>query len=499
MVSTVPEPRVQPTHGPARFQTTLLPRERATLVEVTRQTAPSELSGRISPEPRGDWGIGPITGHRLTVVFWVVLLTSALYVLQSFVWPLGSPIKGAVGTWMTNGSIVWLLGLPAGLLGLIGTLAFRHPTHLWSVEPIPQRVCFRIVSRGTNIDALRDTIDSCLMEMAASPMFDFMIEVVVEEGCATDLLPSGPHVRFIEVPQSFETPHGSLFKARALEYALEVSDLADDAWLVHLDEETHPTASGIRGIAEMIKEEEASQRLRVGQGAILYHRNWKRHPIMTLADMHRTGDDFARFHFQHRLGITLFGLHGSFIVVRNDVEKQIGFDFGPVGSITEDAFWALKFMESGGRSRWVNGYLEEQSTQGWRDFIKQRKRWFQGLILVGFRAPTALRWRLPLLFFTLLWGAAPLALAYTVLNMIVGSSVHETVRILADISFAAFLTLYVVGLRSNLNAAGITGPLRRFGWLVLQLVLAPVFGVIESVGVIAGIFSPVGGFHVVKK
>lgn len=449
---------------------------------------------------RNDWAIGPITGHRVTVVGWMVALTTGLYVFQSIVWPRGGvALHGALGHFITVAQIVWLVSLPVGLFGLIGALAFRHPEHLPEVRPIEQQVSFRIVSRGTNIEALSSSIQRCLAEMAAHPLFDFVVEVVVEEGCRSELLPRDPRVHLLEVPATYETPNGSLFKARALQFALDASEIPPGAWIVHLDEETQPTASGISGIAEMIAEEEVSQRLRVGQGAILYHRNWKRHPILTLADMHRTGDDLARFHLQHRLGITLFGLHGSFIVVRNDIEKQIGFDFGPVGSITEDAFWALSFMESGGRSRWVHGYLEEQSTQGWRDFIKQRKRWFQGLVLVGLHAPTALRWRLPLLTFTLLWGVAPLAVIYTTVNAVLGFSVNGTVRILADISFATLLTLYVVGLRTNLNEADIDNPFERFGWLVLQLLLAPFFGVAEALGVVEGMLAPVGGFHVVRK
>lgn len=486
-------------HSRALVETAAELNEASLELSLVQQDAHLDRLVPATAQRRMDWAFGPITGHRFTVVFWMALITVGLYAFQVTFWPSGVHVGGPFGQVLSYGSILWLLGLPAGLLGLVGSLAFRHPEHLDAVQPIDQVVCFRIVSRGTNIEALRDTVHRCIAEMTANPMFEYSIEVVVDEGCRTDLLPTGPQVRIIEVPASYSTPQGSLFKARALHYALEASPLADDAWLVHLDEETHPTASGLRGIAEMIAEEEASGQLRVGQGAILYHRHWKRHPIMTLADMHRTGDDFARFHFQHRLGITLFGMHGSYIVVRNDVEKGIGFDFGPVGSITEDAFWALKFMESGGRSRWVHGYVEEQSTQGWSDFIKQRKRWFQGLLLVGFRAPTKLRWRLPLLVFTLLWGAAPLAVIYTFVHATFGSEVHDSIRILADVSFASLLTLYVVGLRANLNAAEITNPIHRAGWLVLQLVLAPIFGVIESIGVVAGVVRPVGGFHVVAK
>ena len=249
----------------------------------------------------------------------------------------------------------------------------------------------------------------------------------------------------------------------------------------------------------MIREEEESGQLRVGQGAILYHRQWRKHPIMTLADNVRTGDDFARFHFQHRLGRTVFGLHGSYIVVRNDVEKSVGFDFGPVGSITEDAFWALVLMQHGGRARWVDGYLEEQSTQSLRDFVKQRRRWFQGLVKVSLFAPVKLRWRACLGINTLLWSIAPLGALYTIGHAFYGFEVNPTIRALANLSFAEFMTLYLIGLKANLDEHGITHPISRLGWSLAQLALTPFFSLLESAGVATAIVRPVAGFHVVSK
>ncbi len=196
------------------------------------------------------------------------------------------------------------------------------------------------------------------------------------------------------MPNGYRTPNGSRFKARALHYALLHSPIPENAWIVHLDEETQPTSSGVKGIGRFIAAEEASGRLRIGQGALLYHREWERHPFLTLADNVRTGDDFARFYFQHSLGLALFGLHGSYIVVRNDIEKATGgFDFGPHGDITEGAFWAMKAMQEGRRSAWVEGYLGEQSCLSLKDFLRQRRRWFQGLVKVVLHAPVKLRWR----------------------------------------------------------------------------------------------------------
>jgi beta-1,4-mannosyltransferase len=452
----------------------------------------------IQREPVRDWSFGILSGHRLRVMSCMVLCVIALYCLQGWLWPHSSWSQTTIEHLWAWGSLLWLGAVIPGTLGLAGMLAFRHPKHLDTVEPINKLVAWRIVSRGTNVEALTDTIRRCQAEMAKTPLFPYIVEVVTDEA-VLDLPPPNEDLRYITVPKDYCTPNKSQYKARALHYAVEHSPLPDDAWIVHLDEETQPTASGIKGICALIREEEASGALRVGQGAILYHRKWWRHPIMTLADNVRTGDDFARFHFQHRLGITIFGLHGSYIVVRNDVEKSIGFDFGPRGSITEDAFWALVAMEHGYRCRWVDGYLEEQSTHSAGDFVRQRRRWYQGLVKVSIWAPVKLRWRLPLGLNTFCWTLAPFAMLYTIGHLFYGFSHEWWIRFLANYSLASFGTLYLIGLKANLDEYGVQRWFKRVGWGIAQLILFPFFTLLEGVGVMLAVFRPVAGFHVVKK
>ena len=468
----------------------------------------------IQPEPVRDWSFGFLSGHRLRVLSYMIFGILALYGLQSWLWPTTSHSPATIiGHVWSCGSLLWLGAVIPGICGLAGLLTFRHPKHLdtvrplhkplhaWGVEigwPDRPRVAWRIVSRGTNVEALSDTIRRCQVEMAKTPLFPYVIEVVTDTSNVA-LPPPNDDLHYIVVPQDYCTPNKSLYKARALQYALEHSPLPDDAWIVHLDEETQPTASGIKGICAMIREEEASGALRIGQGAILYHRSWRKHPILTLADNVRTGDDFARFHFQHRLGVTVFGLHGSYIVTRNDVEKSIGFDFGPQGSITEDAFWALVAMEQGYRCRWVDGYLEEQSTQSAGDFVRQRRRWYQGLAKVSIYAPVKLRWRLPLGINTCMWTLAPFAMLYTMGHFFFGFSHEWWIRALANFSFASFATLYFMGLKSNLDEYGVKGWFKQVGWYAAQLVLFPFFTFLEALGVFGAILRPVAGFHVVKK
>lgn len=453
------------------------------------------------PEPVRDWSFGLFTGHRVRVMAYMVGTIAFLYIFQDLVWPRAQqPITAFdhVWSWLC---LLWLGAVIPGTLGLIGELQFRHPTGLDLELPLPTMVSWRIVSRGDNVQALTETIRRCQREMRKNPLFPYIIEVVID---TTDFTIDAPHsdVRIIRVPKEYTTPKGTRFKARALHYAMLHSSLPDGAYIVHLDEETQPTASGVRGIARMIREEEAERPTnpRIGQGAILYHRRWKEFPFLTLADNVRTGDDFARFHFQHQLGLTVFGLHGSFIVVRNDVEKASGgFDFGKHGEVTEDAFWAMEVMEQKRRCRWVEGYLEEQATQSLLDFLKQRRRWWQGLAKVSLYAPVRWRWKFCLTINTILWALAPFAMLYTIAHLFYGFEVQPWIRALANYAFATFVVLYLMGLKANLDEHGITTPHVRWFWWVAQVVLLPVFSAMESAGVLWALFSRTSGFHVVKK
>jgi egghead protein (zeste-white 4 protein) len=398
-------------------------------------------------------------------------------------------------------SLLWLCPLLSGTLGIFGTLAYRHPDDLDLVQPINRAICWRIVTAGKNIDIVLDTIRRCQSEMAKSPLARYIVEVVIDDCANVSRLPADQQdVRVIVVPGDYATANGSRFKARALHYAMLNSPIADATWIVHLDEETQPTSSSIKGICKFIAQEEESGELRIGQGAILYHREWTRHPFLTLADNVRTGDDLARFYFQHRLGITIFGLHGSFIVIRNDIEKATGgFDFGPNGDITEDSFWAVKAMENGRRSAWVDGYLEEQSCMSILDFLRQRRRWFQGLVKVSLHAPVKLRWRVCLGLNTILWGLSPLGMAYTLGNFFHHVYISPIIVILASFSSAAFVTFNVIGLKINMDEHGIMSRPRRFLLTICQVLLIPVFSAMESFAALWAVCTPTNGFQVVKK
>lgn len=445
--------------------------------------------------------LGPITLHRIFVLAWIFGTGSALYFLQNWIWP---PDAVEDTTWTLLG-IIWLIPLPSSLAFVVGILWFRHNTKLDKVERMEHNVAFRIVSRGINTKCLLSSIRRCQKEMKKNSMFPYLVEVVTDGEVFQ--APDEPDVIHLKVPADYQTPHGAKFKARALHYASQHSIIPPETWVVHLDEESQPTSSVLKGIALMVAEcERNGQTTRIGQGLILYHRGWKKHPFLTLADMRRTGDDLGHFFLQHNIGYTIFGLHGSFVVCRQDLEMKLGFDVGPRGSVTEDAWWILLAIEKGYRTMWCDGYMEEQATQGLMDFMKQRRRWYVGLFQTGVYCPVKVKHKVLLMLNTVSWiilpVVLPLQLVYLGLSFAFEKQIALPIRLLSNLTFSTTTLVYLSGLVINMREHG-TPWWRGIFWLVLLVLGLPLFFVLEVASILMAFLSPFSkgakGFHVVKK
>lgn len=445
--------------------------------------------------------LGPITLHRFFVVFWLVGSGFGLYLLQNLIWP---PTTEVDIQWSLLG-LIWLVPLPGAIAFIVGALWFRYNTSLDKIRPMSHKVALRIVSRGLNPECLISTIRRCQQEMSRTPLFPYLIEVVTD-GDIFDA-PKDPDVLHLRVPTTYKPAEGTMFKARALHYASQFSPVPPNTWIVHLDEESQPTSSILKGIADMVSKcERTGQTERIGQGMILYHRSWGTHPLLTLADMRRTGDDLGHFYLQHRIGYTIFGLHGSFVVCRQDVETKLGFDVGPRGSITEDSWWILLAIERGYRTMWVDGYMEEQSTQSVLDFMKQRRRWYVGLLKVGLYCPVKARHRILLMYNTVSWiilpVVVPLQFVYLALSFVYEKQIAIPVRILSNLIFSTATLVYFSGLIINMREHG-TPWWRGPFWVIALTIGLPFFFLLEVASIVLALFSPFSesakGFHVVEK
>lgn len=528
----------------------------------------------LSPSPWSSWWRDTfakwgylITPHRLSVVLYIVLAVTLVRLTQSLLTSGSSEALYRHDVVWSRLGMSWLLFLPAACAWIAGALLFQHDddTSLANVRPVSRCVVFRIVSRGTNVDCLLATIARCNAEMARTPLFPYLIHVVTDANSVDlpintsnsivinfDDVIHNKHnnndyqglVFHTRVPSWYTTPNKARFKARALHYAAKTAvdcfGIPDDAWIVHLDEETRPTSNAIKGIAKHIagverphwgtgtqllqrqmnddeekREDERKEEERamiqskpppIGQGMLVYHRGWQRHPLMTLADMRRTGEDVGPYFLQHWIGTPIFGVHGSFLLVRADVERALGFDVGPLGSVAEDAWWILVAMSSGVRTSWVSGCMEEQAPQTFRDFLHQRQRWYAGLCFTAFLCPVHLRYRLVLLFNVVTWTLVPCLVPIQIIYMTITLNQHRYIwpglRIIADLILVISVATYLSGLIINLREHGTTR-VRAIIWVVLIILFMPVFWVMEAAGTIFGFLSLFSStsrnFYVIQK
>jgi beta-1,4-mannosyltransferase len=442
---------------------------------------------------------------RLITVLTFIASVVMIRLLNDWCWADGRAPATGTEHLLQWASWAWAASLPTVVVSILALgISTDLPTEPPPVDPSVV-VAFRIVSRGRNVDALVGTVEAVRQVMHETPLFRYRIEVVTDEPVA--LAPSGD-LHLMVVPHDYATPHRSRWKARALCYAVERSRNEARDYIVHLDEESWPSVSAIVGIAEFIARHNNRFLPPIGQGMILYYRHLSGRrllpKVLTLADMLRTGDDIGRFRFQYRMGKAPMGIHGSFILIRTDVEQRIGLDVGADGSLTEDAWFAMAAQASGVGFGWVNGYVIEQAPEHVIDFVKQRRRWWNGLFRVALFAPSKAWARTTLFGFLVLWGAAMVGSVYTVLNLFLGLATPVVASWAGTVCFAWYLSMYLSGLR--LNIAGWKQDtdhepslLHRAALYAALVALMPLFGLLEAAAVMYGIARPERGFTVITK
>ena len=81
---------------------------------------------------------------------------------------------------------------------------------------------------------------------------------------------------------------------------------------------------------------------------------------------------------------------------------------------------------------------------------------------------------------------------------IVNARIPWTVLLIGTASLAAYSALYLLGLELNLDQRGLPW-YKRLPWHVAQVLLLPVYSLLESSAVLYGAIRPNFDFHIVKK
>jgi hypothetical protein len=210
----------------------------------------------------------------------------------------------------------------------------------------------------------------------------------------------------IIVPEGYETPDHSSFKTRALQYASEVRidrgiDTLDD-WVYHQDTETMIGEDTVLGILDFITN--TSDGRLIGAGIILYPQDWN-YRFNSIEETTRSVGDLGAMGQMKIWGAVPFGYHGSHLIVRADIENDIGWDFGKIRS--EDLLFSLKMRERfGGVTRRLKGFAYEKPPLTAHDHLKQRRRWILGSFEVLARKDVRMKYKLPLIYSLSSWFIA---------------------------------------------------------------------------------------------
>lgn len=393
--------------------------------------------------------------------------------------------------------LITFLPLPQVLFNFIGLTfynAFPDKVILKGSPLLAPFICIRVVTRGDFPQLVKNNVNRNMNKCLDAGLENFLIEVVSDKPIGLD---QHRRIREVVVPKDYRTKTGALFKARALQYCLEdkVNILSDNDWIVHLDEETLLTENSVRGILNFVMD----GKHQFGQGLITYANeevvNW----ITTLADSFRVTDDMGKLKLQFLMfHKPLFSWKGSFVVTQVAAEKAVSFDNGLDGSIAEDCFFAMRAYSQGYSFNFIEGEMWEKSPFTLWDFMQQRKRWIQGILLVVHSKAIPVKNKLLLACACYSWLTLPLSISNLCLASKFPIPCPPVIDFLCAFIGAVNIYMFVFGVIKSFTVYRFG--LLRFLLCVIGAVLVIPFNlIIENVAVIWGIFGKKHKFYVVNK
>jgi len=179
-------------------------------------------------------------------------------------------------------------------------------------------------------------------------------------------------------------------------------------------------------------------------------------------------------------------------------ERHISFDNGLDGSIAEDCFFAMRAAKEGYTFNFVEGEMWEKSPFSLWDFIQQRKRWLQGILLVVHSAAIPSKTKMWLALSCYSWVTLPLSTSNLVLARYYPIPCPAIMDFVCAFIAGVNIYMYIFGVVKSFS-------LYRFGVLKFTLCIIgalctiPFNVIIENVAVIWGLFGNKYKFYVVHK
>jgi egghead protein (zeste-white 4 protein) len=390
---------------------------------------------------------------------------------------------------------------------LLGFLAYRRtPPPPSSRSGAPGTLIVQFVSRGNNWEVLRHSARVARQLLTREFGYSFSIRLVTHKPVDHHFTEEERALfSWVIVPDDFTCKNGTMYKARALEFARLHEDANRDpeekSWILFMDEESTLTVSAVRGVEQFILRD--ISRNQIGQGLITYTGGrFGNRALIAAADVNRVGWDLGRFFYQFGiLNNVFFGFHGSYFVASTRVINKIGFDAGPVASMTEDIYFATQAACQGITFRWLAGFVREQSTETFPDFMRQRRRWVTGLMLFIFDKRFPLIHRLPMMSIMLsqrLTAITPIFLIVLATTAIMET--HSIPFIWVILYYMAVLRpAFLIGILGTIEDRSDHSVGERISYIMKFLILAPIIPYLETTASLYAFLCPDREFYVVNK
>lgn len=424
-------------------------------------------------------------------------------------------------------SVMWsiyaLLAIPEILGMLHAKEVINTPFKMWGAVPRSVTFVAMVVTRGDkqNVASLIEVVES--LRATLPKYFNSWKVLIVTELPRSDDDPMSGYwdinlyhfrmgddrrsgrVELLERPHDYQLPNGTVHKARANQFALDwmmwKGLVGTNVWTLHMDDDTRVNEDTVQAAASFVMEQVVAKDAGLpykllAQGVLTYPRQFSSKLRLWLADAVRPGDDLARFaFFTGRLGTPRAGLHGELLLVRSDIEWNIGWDFGRY-TLTEDAQFSMVFGKLyPGRSGWFAARCYGSAPETEADFCAQRARWAQGLLQIGFKRELPLKDRWLILATTVVWSLSifqnvvvVLGLAWT-LGSGNTSPAFGFFLPLWCLGMAITVTRYWEGLAANARASGLHHAKFRWKLALLALIAVQYFAVLEAYSGLKGLLK----------
>jgi beta-1,4-mannosyltransferase len=175
----------------------------------------------------------------------------------------------------------------------------------------------------------------------------------------------------------------------------------------------------------------------------------------------------------------------------------VSFDNGADGSVAEDSFFAMKAFSKGYSFDWIEGEMYEKSSFTLIDFLQQRKRWLQGLLLVVHSKIIPFKYKIFLAMGVYSWCMMPLSssnIIFAVAFPLACPYVNLVCAFLGGIS--VYMCVFGVMKSFSLYRFGL---LKSVIFIIGAFCTTPMNLIIGNVAVLWGVMTNKHRFYVVQK